>query len=461
MKATRQDAHQLMHEGTLALANVEHNGFKVSFDNIHRSIRKCNSRIEKLEDKIHRDPIWKEFKKHYGDKANTGSPAQMQDILFNKLGIKPPSGIKKANKDALEGLDLPFIDLNQRRGRLLKCRDTYLKGMLKEATHKQKIHCSINLNLVVSYRSNVYNPNLTNVPVRDEEQMQLIRSAFVPDDDDYLLLEVDMSGAEVRVGACYHKDPTMLKEIKHGFDPHRHFSSKVFGCEAEEVSKETRQDLKSNFTFAQQYGSYYVQCAQKMWKAIAAKKLKTVSGVPLYEHLAEQGITRLGDCDPEQEPRSGTFEKRVRQIEKYYWEEQYPVYDRWRKDWYRGFLDRGYIDSLTGFRYEWGTDLWGIPSRNQIINYPVQGSSFHCLLKTIIYMDKWLKRHKMLSKIVCQIHDSIVFCVKRSELQDVLYTVKWFMLEKLPKLWKWIICPLEMEAAASDVSWADKKDIEI
>lgn len=457
MIARTRDAYQLLHDGTLALADVEANGFKVNLKYLDRAIARTSKKIDRIESKIIADPIYREFQKAFGNDANIDSPKQVAHVLFDRLGYKSSTGgTKSADKAALEGLmHIPFVRRNQRCRELKKMRSTYLVGIRNETGPDGLVHASFNLNFAVSYRSQCNSPNLQNVPVRDEEQMELIRSAFVPYSEKYTLAEVDMSGAEVRVGAFYHLDPTMLKQIRTNFDPHKTLASKIFKCELGEVSGPTRQEVKSDFTFAQQYGSFYIQCAQRIWDRIGADKLATASGVPLYDHLKTQGITRLGKMDASVEPRPGTFEKRIRDVESMYWNEWYPVYNQWRKDWYRKYCERGEINTLTGFTCRWGKG--GLMSRNDCINYPVQGSAFHCLLKTLIYMNSWLKRHKMKSKIVCQIHDSIIFCIYKPEFDRIMEVVRWYMLEKLPELWPWIICPLEVEGKRSDDSWAKQE----
>ena len=107
---------------------------------------------------------------------------------------------------------------------------------------------------------------------------------------------------------------------------------------------------------------------------------------------------------------------------------------------------------MTGFR------IGGEMSRNDVINYPVQGSAFHVLLKAIIMSQDFLRGMK--SKIVGQIHDSMVLDVHADELQDVLSKIYHIMCVELPKQWKWINVPLdaEVEVAPKGEAWHFKSE---
>jgi DNA polymerase I-like protein with 3'-5' exonuclease and polymerase domains len=107
---------------------------------------------------------------------------------------------------------------------------------------------------------------------------------------------------------------------------------------------------------------------------------------------------------------------------------------------------------LTGFRLE------GVFGRKDVINYPVQGSAFHCLLRCLIKVVKWLKRNKMASLVIGQIHDSKLGDVHEDELQEYLTYCHHVMTEELPAEWQWLIVPLEVgfDVAPAGGSWYDK-----
>ena len=105
----------------------------------------------------------------------------------------------------------------------------------------------------------------------------------------------------------------------------------------------------------------------------------------------------------------------------------------------------------------------GILDYKTVSNYPIQGSAFHCLLWCFIQIVNELKKRNMKSKVIGQIHDSIIFDIYPPELQDVLKLVKKITTIDLPKHYDWIIVPMEVDAEISPVdgSWSDKEEIEI
>jgi DNA polymerase I-like protein with 3'-5' exonuclease and polymerase domains len=110
---------------------------------------------------------------------------------------------------------------------------------------------------------------------------------------------------------------------------------------------------------------------------------------------------------------------------------------------------------LTGFK------CGGTMSKNQLLNYPNQGPAFHCLLWSIIQMNKWLKKYKMKSKLIWNIHDDMGMDINIKEKEDVLQKAKEIMCIDIKKEWEWIITPLEIEAEFSNKNWYEKKEIKV
>jgi DNA polymerase-1 len=102
-------------------------------------------------------------------------------------------------------------------------------------------------------------------------------------------------------------------------------------------------------------------------------------------------------------------------------------------------------------------------NRNDVLNYAVQGASFHCLLWSLVQIHKWLKKNKMRTKIVGQIHDSIVADVYAPEKDDFLGMCKQVMTVDLLQHWKWLIVPMDIEAEIGDLgaSWHELKGVKI
>ena len=147
----------------------------------------------------------------------------------------------------------------------------------------------------------------------------------------------------------------------------------------------------------------------------------------------------------------------MEEVQKRFWEERFKIYADWKKDWYHKYLDKGYMITKTGFICQ------GFMKRNEIINYPVQGSAFHCLLWALIRLGKELKKYKMKSLIVGQIHDSIIADVPEEELNDYLVLANEVSTKQIMEEWKWINVPLAVKAEVSPVggSWFDKKEMRI
>lgn len=462
MTLTLKDSYRLVHDGAKALAEVEAHGVRIDLDHLQRQKDDLTAKIDALEAVLKKDKIWTNiWEEKFGAKANIGSRDQLGNIVFGELGYttsgKTTTGRDRADKDALANIDLPFVQKFLRVELLKKALGTYLKGIEREVVDGY-LHTSFNLHTTITFRSSSSNPNLQNVPIRNPEIAEIIRKCFLPRPG-HQLLEVDYSGVEVRVAACYHRDPAMIAYIKDPTkDMHRDMAMECYLLDGPDaVTKMVRYVAKNMFVFPQFYGSFYIDCAKHMWVAMSSLKLETAAGVPMKKHLKSRGISRLGECDPSARPQPGTFEAHIKKVEEYFWGRRFPVYARWKKDWYNKYLEQGYVDTLTGFRIQ------GVYSRNQIINSPVQGSAFHCLLWSLIQLNKELKRRKMKSRIVLQIHDSMLLDVYPPELPVLLPLIREISTKRLRREWKWLIVPLDIEAELCPVdgSWFEKKGVAI
>ena len=159
-------------------------------------------------------------------------------------GERTATGRFKTDEEALTKVDLPFVTDYLRMQKLVKAKSTYLEGILNE-TCEGCLHPSFDLNTAISYRSSSSAPNFQNVPIRNKEIGQLVRSCFVARDGNRLV-EVDFGGIEVRAAAFYHKDPTMIAYLNDPTkDMHRDCASSVYLLPPEEVSKDARYTAKN------------------------------------------------------------------------------------------------------------------------------------------------------------------------------------------------------------------------
>jgi DNA polymerase I-like protein with 3'-5' exonuclease and polymerase domains len=239
-------------------------------------------------------------------------------------------------------------------------------------------------------------------------------------------------------------------------DMHRDMAKQIFKITEGEMIphdfKVLRQAAKNGFVFPEFYGDYYGNCAVNMackWLQLPQGKWKAEDGIvygawPIGAHLVGKGIKSLKQ-----------FEEHLKEIETDFWEKRFEEYAEWKKRWWAVYLKYGYIDLLTGFR------CYGQMSRNDCTNYPIQGSAFHCNLWALIQLDKTLKGKDFDSRIIGQIHDSIIIDVNPLELADIREIAQQITCQDLPKAWSWIIVPLEVEMEASPVnaSWAEKTKI--
>jgi DNA polymerase I-like protein with 3'-5' exonuclease and polymerase domains len=468
MLAHQPKAQKLFHDGALALAIVEGNGIRMDMGYLNRTIKETDIQIAELTVGLNDCAVGRKWGKMYGRRLNFDSPVQLGKVLFEGMGYDPPGLTKgkhyKVDEESLGKLDIPFVKDFLEIKKLQKIQSTYLRGIKREVVNGI-LHPFQNLHIARTFRSSSSNPNFQNLPVRDPVLGRLVRQAFIAREGRHIV-ELDYSGIEVGIAACYHKDPMMLSYINDKTkDMHRDMAQECYKLPKEEMTnpvndkdkkriKQIRYCGKNMFVFPQFYGDWYIENAKALWDAARRMKLKTRDGGSMRAHLKSVGIKELGDLDPRRKPRQGTFEKHLQAVEKSFWTERFPVYDQWKKDWVKLYEKRGYLLTKTGFICQ------GHMKKNEIINYPVQGSAFHCLLQSLIWLQKEITKRGMKTLIIGQIHDSIVADVPAEELEDFLELANYIMTVRLPEAWDWINVPLEIEAEVAPLggSWADKKE---
>jgi len=301
-------------------------------------------------------------------------------------------------------------------------------------------------------------PNFQNIPIRDEESMQITRRAIFPRPG-HQLLEVDFKAIEVAINACYNKDTTLVKYVTNPkSDMHADMTKQIF--KMDNFDKEIpehyvlRQAVKNGFVFPEFYGDYYKNCATNIlcnWGKLSQGRFHSGEGIPmpkgtLADHLINVGL-----------PSFKMFEAHLKSIEKDMWENRFPEYAEWKERWWKVYQKYGYIDLLTGFRCS------GVMDKNQVINTPGQGTAFHCLLWSLIETDRIMQLQKWDTKIVSQIHDSMILDVKPDELNHVAKTILNITTKRLREHWDWIIVPMfvDMALCPVDASWAEKENFKV
>lgn len=442
------EAFRLMMEGTAAFADIEQNGMKIDVPYLDGALERSSILIKKMEDDLREDEVYKVWKKTFGEKADLGSRQQLGTVIFDKMGVpcvhRTKTGKPSTDEEAFEDVDFPFVKRYISLEKLKKARGTFLLGIRNEVDSDGYLHPFLNLHLATTFRSSSDSPNLQNQPVRDKRQAKMIRTAFIPRSPDHVLVERDYSSLEWRGAANFWKDPGMLSyssDLKS--DVHRDMGSEIYICSKDEVSKDARFYTKNGFVFPTLYGSYYVNCASNIWTQIRRAGITTKSGTPMFDHLAAKGIT-----DPKQ------FENHMKKVEQGF-NDRFPHWSIEKEKWWKLYLERGWFPLATGFVCQ------GVFSYNNLMNTPIQGPSFHLMLWSIIQINNWLKKNKMKSKIIIQIHDSILLDVYREEMQDVLEYTEQVMTQDVKKHWTWVVTPLAVETEWSETNWFEKKPLAV
>jgi len=450
VEATTADAYWLVHRGALAFARAEMPGIRVDVPYCEAMMEVLTRRIERLTAELQATKFYRRWEHIYGTKTNIHSNQQLANLLYKHMKVKPPKtterGRESTDEDSLKRLGIPELDLILQIRKYKKIRDTYLRAFLREQTDGV-LHPIFNLHLVRTHRSSSSDPNFQNIPKRDKEALKICRRALLPRPG-HMLVEADFAALEVMISACYHKDPVMLEYLRDkNSDMHLDMAKQIFMLE--EMSKKIpeharmRQAAKNGFVFPQFYGDYYVNCARNIcdWVGLPIDEkwrpgmgMTLPDGRHISDHLISKGIKSYKD-----------FEEHLREVEQDFWGRRFRVYNDWRKASVEKYRKRGWLRMYTGFVCS------GPMRKNEIVNYPIQGSAFHCLLWTFIRMDELMIKEGWRTRLVGQIHDSIIMDVHPDEFEHIKQTLNRIVTEELPAAWKWIIVPLEIEIEAYGV----------
>ena len=453
IEATTADAYRLFHEGALALARAEREGIRIDIEYCRRKKEHLERKIKYYQKHLEDTKLYKRWFHIYKNKINIHSNQQLSKILYQIMKIEPTktteTGQGSTDEDALRRLNVEGIDLILAIRKLTKVKNTYLEAFMREQWEGY-IHPSFNLHNVRTYRSSSEGPNFQNIPKRDKEAMKICRQAILPRPG-HMLIEADFSALEVNISECYHKDPVMMKYLlDKNSDMHLDMAKQIFLLD--DMSKKIpshavlRQGAKNAFVFPQFYGDYYGNNARGLieWAKLPAGKWKDGLGIELPDgttistHLRAKGIKSFDQ-----------FTEHLKAVEDDFWNRRFKQYGAWRKKAVKDYQRRGWLKLHTGFVCS------GAMRKNEIVNYPIQGSAFHCLLFTFIELSKIAYQENWKSKIVGQIHDSILIDAHPAELERIKDVLRIIVKEKLPKAWKWIIVPLEIDIDeyGVDQSW--------
>ena len=329
-----------------------------------------------------------------GRSFNIASPRQVGEILFDVLKIndkakKTKSGQYSTGEDILQKLRskheiIPAI--LEYRG-LKKLLNTYVEALPKLINPKTgKLHTSYNQTVVVTGRLSSTNPNLQNIPIRDEAGRE-IRKAFTASDHHHIFLSADYSQVELRLMAHFSGDEHLIKAFLNGEDIHKATAAKIFKVHLEEVDSDMR------------------------------RKAKTANFGIIY------GISAFGLADRLNIPRSEA--KAI--IDGYF--ENFPGVREFMDKSIKDAREKGYVETLFG-RRRYLPDInsrngvvRGIAERNAI-NAPIQGTAADIIKIAMVSISKRFKKEKISSKMILQVHDELNFNVHKKELEKVKMIVK-------------------------------------
>ncbi len=322
-----------------------------------------------------------------GQPFNLNSPKQIQEILFEKKGLKPvkktPSGQPSTDEESLEqlALDHPLPQfILQFRG-LTKLKSTYcdkLPTMINPATGR--VHTHYGQAIAVTGRLSSNEPNLQNIPIRTPEGRR-IREAFIAPKG-HVIMSADYSQIELRIMAHISQDANLLRAFAAGEDIHRATAAEIFSLEPREVSSEQRRYAK-----VINFGLIYGMSAFGLAKQLG-----------LERSAAQQYMDRY-------------FAR-------------YPGVDTYMKQTRETARQRGYVETVFGRRL-WLPEIKNLnPARRQAseraaINAPMQGTAADLIKLAMIAVHGWLKAEKLASRLVMQVHDELILEVPEAEIDRV------------------------------------------
>ena len=360
----------------IVLQSMERHGVLVDATLLEKQAESIGHELMRLETEVHGLA---------GQPFNLGSPKQLGEILFGKLGLpvvkKTASGAPSTDEEVLEKLSLDFPlpkALLQWRG-LAKLKSTYCDKLPKMVLPRSgRVHTTYSQAVAVTGRLASNDPNLQNIPIRTAEGRR-IRQAFIAPPG-HLLMSADYSQIELRIMAHISKDEGLLKAFAEGIDVHRATASEVFGVPLDEVDSEQRRYAK-----VINFGLIY--------------------GMSAFGLASNLGIER---------------DAAKRWIERYF--DRYPGVARYMENTRVEAKQKGYVETVFGRRL-WLAEINSpngprrAGAERAAINAPMQGTAADLIKLAMIDVWQWLRDEKLGSRLVMQVHDELVLEVPEAEVE--------------------------------------------
>lgn len=361
------------------LAIMEQNGVRIDTNALKQSSEILTNDMLQLEKEIHQ---------LVGLEFNVSSPMQVGEILFDRLKLdekakKTKTGQYSTSEDILEKLRSrhPVIGkILDYRG-LKKLLSTYIDALPLMVNPKTgKVHTSYNQTVTATGRLSSTNPNLQNIPVRDELGRE-IRKAFIPEEGEFFL-SVDYSQIELRIMAHLSGDTNMVEAFNSGYDIHTATAAKIFKIPLNEVTSDMR------------------------------RKAKTANFGIIY------GISTFGLSE-----RLGNSRTEAKELIDGYFE-TYPQVKKYMENAINRAKEQGFVETIYG-RKRFLPDInsqnsivRGFAERNAI-NAPIQGSAADIIKIAMVHIQQQLEKQNLKSRMTMQVHDELNFSVPKNELEIV------------------------------------------
>src|SRR6056297_166422 len=367
------------------LAEMESEGVKINTNALNDYAKELNKELIKIKEKIIDQA---------GISFNISSPKQLGEILFDKLKLDPNAKKTKSKQYSTSEETLvkladkhPIVNDVLEFRSLKKLLSTYIEALPKLINKKTgKIHTSFNQAIAATGRLSSNNPNLQNIPIREERGRE-IRKAFIPSDKDHILLAADYSQIELRIMAHMSGDKKLIEAFRNNEDIHSSTAAQIFHLnKPEDVTQEQRRKAKTaNFGII--YGISAFGLSQRL--NIPRKEAKEI--IDAYFN----NFSRVKEY----------MDQRI-----------------------EAAREKGYVETIWGRKRfleninSRNATLRGMAERNAI-NAPIQGSAADLIKVAMLQIDRELIKKKYQSKLILQVHDELIFDVYRPELKKLTQLV--------------------------------------
>lgn len=420
-QATEKELLPLFTEIEIPLIDIidqmQKTGIRVDISYLKKLSKKFHKELQILETDIHQAA---------GTEFNINSPKQLGEVLFDRLSLKPKNAKKTATgqrstkESELEKLkeEHPIIVHILRHRELQKILSTYVDALPKEVGADGRVHSTLLQTGTATGRMASKDPNLQNIPIRTDEG-RMVRGAFVADEG-FRLVAIDYSQIELRIAAIMSKDPAMIDIFKKGEDVHTGVAMRVFGVSGTEVTSNMRRKAKV-INFGILYGMGVNALRQNLGEGTTRQEAQE------FLNAYFQTFTKLAEYLEETKTNARA---------------------------------QGYTETMFGRRRHFPGIISSVPfiraqAERMAINAPIQGTAADCMRIAMRNVANWVEEERNDEKVrlLLQVHDELIFEIKKDAVKQVVPNLIRLMEEVLEKKNAHGV-PLVAEAKVGD-NWQD------